>query len=162
MNKIFLLILFTSFSLTSFSQNLTLTDIKYLFEHNVENCDSYLAKKSFYFMESKDAKLGEPCSSTNWAYKRNSSNNRAQAFIIKNCDGANEGFIFFQFADKNIFESIKSVCKMQGYKFVNKRTNVYGTVWFTFESKNYKIEFGSSLDDVSNENVYIITFEKTK
>lgn len=141
------------------AQALSFSDLKYILQHTTVNVDSYLANKNYYFMKSKEGETSEDCPSTTWAFKRNTENNRANSFIVKHCDDADAGFIFYQFGDKQIFENIKSYCESQSFKFIKKSVNQYGTMWFTYHSDKYKIEFGSSLDDKNNENVYIITLE---
>jgi len=158
--KLTLLIGILFINLNVSAQNLTFLDIKYLYEHNIDNCESYLAKKHYYFMQSEEAKEGNICPSTTWAYKRNNTNNRAKSFLVKTCDVAYAGLIFYQFTNNTELEKIKTICKNQGFKFVKKTTSPYGTIWFTYESNKYKIEFGSGLDDTDNSNAYMISFTK--
>jgi len=158
--KLSVLIGFLFINLNVVSQNLSFVDIKYLYEHSIDNCDSYLASKKYYFMKSEEAKDGEVCASTTWAYKRNNINNKATSFIVKTCDEANIGLIFYQFSNNTELEKIKTACKNQGFKFVKKSTSPYGTIWFTYESSKYRIEFGSGLDDDNNINVYMVSFNK--
>ena len=100
------------------------------------------------------------CPSTTWAYRRTSATNRAQSFVVKTCDEANVGLIFYQFINKTELENVKASCKNQGFKFVKKTTSPYGSIWLTYESKTHKIEFGSGLDDKDNGNTYMISFSK--
>lgn len=116
------------------SQNISFVDIKYLYENNIDDCESYLAKKQYLFLKSEDGKVGEICPSTTWAYKRNNVNNRAKSFLVKTCDKANVGLIFYQFTDNTELEKVKSICKTLGFKFIQKTTSPYGTVWFTYQS----------------------------
>nr|WP_315183862.1 hypothetical protein [uncultured Flavobacterium sp.] len=157
--KNFILTLFILFNLQLKAQSFSFADLKYILQNSTENCDSYLGNKNYFFMKSEEGKTNTDCSSTTWAFKRNSQNDRAKSFVIKNCDTANKGFIFYQFSNKQTYESIKTYCKKQSFKFIEKWNSPYGTIWFTFKSNKYKIDFGSGLDDQTNENIYIITLE---
>lgn len=159
-------ILFYSFFLMiiafqkSFSQKLNFTDLEYCLIHRIDESDTYLAKRGYEFMKYEEKKDTYSCANTEWAFARNTSNNRAASFISKYCDEPNEGFVWFQPVDKKAFEAIKTECLKLGFKFKSKifETEV-GALNFVYVTKKYKIEFASGINN-DNTNVYSITLHK--
>ena len=143
-----------------FSQKLFFTDLEYCLTHRIDQSDTYLAKKGYDFMKYNEKENTYSCAYTEWAFARNTNNNRAAAFITKHCDEPNEGFVWFQPFDKKTFEAIKTECLLLGFKF---KTKIFekevGALNFVYISKRYKIEFASGIND-DNTNVYSITLHK--
>lgn len=140
----------------SYSQNLTFNDLKYLLEHNVESSDTYITKKGFkyYKVEKYDY-----CDAMIWSFDRNTYNDRAQAFIAKNCYEASLGFILYQLGEQTTFNKIKEYCKSIGFRLTKTETSPFNDLCSTFENTKYKIEFCSGLNENTNLNSYTITLE---
>ncbi len=155
-NKLFFLSFILLLSFESYCQKILFYDLKYLLEHDVESSDAYITKKGFKYYEAEKGKNGN-CDSIIWSFNRNTYNNRADAFIAKYCFKANSGFIWYQFADRLAFDKIKENCKAIGYKLTNRETNPFDALCTTFESREFKIEFCSGLNEGTNRNSYTIT-----
>lgn len=143
-------------SIESYSQNLTFNDLKYLLEHNVESSDTYITKKGFKYHEAQKSE-NDFCDAMIWSFDRNTYNDRAQAFIAKNCYEANLGFIWYQLSDQTTFDKIKEHCKSMGFRLTKTETSKFNDLCSTFENTKYEIKFCSGLEKNTNRNSYTIT-----
>ena len=161
--KTILIITFIIFFSKSYSQETILkfgySDMKYLLENNIEEADSYLSLRNFEF---QTVSKSEDCDATVWSYKRNIKNDASIAFVSKNCSDANKGFIWFQTADKRIYNNIKEQCKSIGFKYSNSETDEFNQLCLLYKRIKYKITFCSGIHPDSNKNVYLITLELNK
>jgi hypothetical protein len=156
--KLFCLIVFLISSQSIFSQVLTLFDLTYLLEHDIESSDTYITEKGFRYDEVKKGENGK-CDAMFWSYNRNPLNNKSVAYISKYCFEANYGFIWYQLIDKLTFDKIKRDCKSKGFKLVNTEVNELNNYSAIFENNEYKIKFTSGLDSTTKRNFYIINLQ---
>lgn len=154
--KLFIFSFALLFFYESYSQNLTFNDLKYLLEHDIESSDSYITKKGFKYHEAEKSENGE-CASMIWSFNRNINNDRAIAFIAKNCFEANLGIIWYQLGEQVTFDKIKEYCKTIGFKLTKTETSKFNDLCSTFENTKYEIKFCSGLDNITNKNSYTIT-----
>ena len=151
------LVLLTLFNCNlALSQNLTYQDMKYLLEHEIEDADNYISKKGFLYHRTEENNNGD-CKTMFWSFDRNTSNNRAVAFISKYCFVANSGFIWYQLGDRKTFDNIKSYCKSSGFKQSTTETDKEGSLCTTYDGEKFKIQFCSGLNTGTNKNIYTIT-----
>jgi hypothetical protein len=158
MLKIIFTISFSLLTIKSNCQNLSLTDLKYLLEHDVESADSYITTKGFKYHKAQKGENGS-CDAMTWSFNRDIDNDNAESFIAKNCYKANYGFIWYQFVNNNTFERIKNNCKNLGYKLTKTEISPFNDLCTTFENLKYKIKFCSGLEEETNKNGYIITLD---
>lgn len=156
--KIIVAISFSLLTIKSNSQNLALSDLKYLLEHDVESADTYITAKGFKYHEAQKGENGD-CDAMIWSFDRDVNNDRAVSFIAKNCYEANYGFIWYQLGDKAAFDRIKNNCKSLGFKLTKTETSPFKDLCTTFENTKYKIQFCSGLNEGTNKNSYTITLK---
>jgi len=154
--KLTLTIIFSTFILNGFSQNITFVDLKYLLDHNVEEADNYITTKGFKYHEAKKGENGD-CDDMIWSLNRNTTNDQADAFIAKTCYEAHLGFIWYQLGNKIIFDKIKSYCKLLGLKLTDTQISKFNDLCTVYENTKYEIKFCSGLNDGTNKNSYTIT-----
>jgi hypothetical protein len=158
MLKIIVTISFSLLAIESNCQNLSLLDLKYLLEHDVESADTYITSKGFQYHKAQKGENGD-CDSMIWSFNRDIDNDNAQSFIAKNCYKANYGFIWYQLVDNNTFDRIKNNCKNLGYKLTKTEVDPFKDLCTTFENLKYKIQFCSGLEEETNKNSYTITLK---
>lgn len=155
----FILLLSSFFSITenTFAQKLSFNDLAYCLSHRIDEIDTYLGNKGYEFFKYTEKEVDYGCPTTTWAYSREISDNRADAFIARYCENINEGFVWYQPKDKRALEDIKSECLKKGFKFISKKFETsIGAIIFMYKNNNYKIEFTSGLNKY-NSNVYSVT-----
>lgn len=140
-----------------FAQKLNYFDLKYLFEHSVDEANDYVIKKGFEFYKTEIEENGID-KSMSWAFQRNTYSDGADYFLTKYKLDANTGFIWYQLVDVKIFDQIKSYCKSIGFKITNSEINSLGNLCSTYENSIFKIDFCSGINSKSNKNIYFITF----
>jgi hypothetical protein len=114
--KKLILIIITFYNLNLYSQHLTMNDLDYLYNNNIEGCDALLTQKGFVYdkTELKDGKLV-----TLWYYKRHNSNdtnsNKSNEFIYKECEDKTFSpecdLLQYIFSDNLHFNAIKENIK---------------------------------------------------
>ena len=158
MQKIIVAISFSLLAIESNCQNLSLPDLKYLLEHDVESADTYITAKGFQYHKAQKGESGD-CDAITWSFNRDVNNDRAASFVAKNCYKANHGFMWYQLGDKATYDRIKNNCKNLGYMLTKSEISPFNDLCTTFENSKYKIEFCSGLDEGTNRNSYVITLK---
>lgn len=157
---IFLTLIFVTKNENAFTQNLTFSDLSYIIAHRIDESDTYLGKKGYEFLKYTEKDEDYSCPTTEWAFSRNISTDKADAFIARYCEDINEGFVWYQPKNKKAFEDFKSECLKLGFRFITKEYEPkVGAINFIYQNKNYKIQFASGLNR-DNSNVYSITLHK--
>ena len=141
-----------------FSQKLNYFDLKYLFEHSVDEANDYIIKKGFEFHKTESEEDGINKTMT-WSFERDTYTDRAKSFIAKYKFEANTGFIWYQLDDIKTVDQIKTYCKSIGFKLINSEIDLFGSLCSTYESSAFTIQFCSGRDSKSNRNSYTITFD---
>lgn len=155
MKEILLFIIFSLFLDPILNaQKLNFDDLEYIFMHDLESSDSYLTKKLFVFHEFEDISEGNECQSTMWKFNNSMSN----SYLNKYCNSIYEGFVWYQFSEKEIYESIKKDVKSRGFNLLKTETNPFGDLCFVFVKKKYRIEFCSGKK--TNDETKIVYFVK--
>ncbi len=142
----------------SFSQKLNYFDLKYLFEHSVDEANDYIIKKGFEFHKTETEENGIDKTMT-WSFERDTYTDRAISFIYKYKFEANTGFIYYQLDDVKTVDQIKTYCKSIGFKLINSEIDQFGNLCSTYKNSKFKLQFCSGLDSKSNKNNYSITFD---
>jgi hypothetical protein len=145
--------------LQSDAQVLTLTNLKSLFQNNLEFSNEFLTNKGFNFSETIDFK-DEGDFGTTWTYNRNISNNYASYFITKSSSKKNWGIIFYQVLSGSEINLIKNQCKAIGYKLVKVERDKLGSLNSIYSNGVYDVIFTSGIIEESNTNGFSITFQK--
>jgi hypothetical protein len=153
--KILLTILFTFLSsAVVLSQEITIVDLKYLLQNDVEEANIYILKKGFSFYETQK---DEGCDAIFWAKNRDVNSDLSEEFIAKQCFSANEGFIWYQMSFKLNFEKSVSWCVQNGYNNIKSEVSPFGDFCSTYSDGNFLIEFCSGINKATKINEYIIT-----
>ena len=142
MLKIIVTISFSLLTIKSNCQNLSLSDLKYLLEHDVESADTYITAKGFNYHKAQKVKNGD-CDTITWSFGRDVNNDWAESFIAKSCYKANYGFVWYQLDDRATFDKIKNNCKNLGYNLTKTETSPFKDLCTTFENSKHKTEFCS-------------------
>ncbi len=146
-----LVLLFTNIGYT---QSLSFFDLKYLLTHNVDDADTYITKKGYKF---DSVEKFEFCDEMGWSYNRNTQNNKAISFVYKHCFDANKGFIYYQPEDRKDYDQIRDYCKSIGFNFTKTEITPHNSLNIMYENNEYKIEFGSGINE--GRNVYKINLQ---
>ena len=109
----------------SLAQNITFSDIKYVQEHNTQDCNSYLTKKGFTSKINSEnvVHFDDNISFTQWGYPKSGlKNDNFMVFIEKYGNKANiglvkpdDGLVGFTTMNKVLFNSIITHCIKIGY-----------------------------------------------
>jgi hypothetical protein len=145
-------------STATYSQTLNLTDLKLIYQNDVEYANDLLTRKGFEFYTSEEKENGEL--KTGWALNRDNYTNRAVKFISKSCQKKNCGIVWYQLNSINEFNNIKNFTKTLGYKLINTYRDELGSLNFEYTNKIYKIKFSQGLSEETSNNLYFITFGK--
>ena len=141
-------------SAVALSQEITMVDLKYLLENDVEKANIYILKKGFnYYETQKD----EGCDAIFWALNRDVNSDLSEEFIAKQCFSANEGFIWYQMANKLNFEKLVTWCLQNGYHMTKTEVNPFGDFCSSYSDGNFLIEFCQGINKATKINEYIIT-----
>lgn len=132
---------------TTVAQKLSFNDLKYIFQHDLENVNTYLAKREFFFFNT-EKRDDNYLNSTAWSCKKHrnvSTDTEPYAFVRKISNNANEGEVAYQLVkDVDNCESIKTFCKNVGFKLIKTETDENKNLCFTYSDLKYKIQFCSS------------------
>lgn len=142
----------------SFSQKINYFDLKYLFEHSVDEANDYIIKKGFEFHKTETEENGIDKSMT-WSYHRDAYTDKAKSFIAKYKFDANTGFIWYQIDDVKTVDQIKTYCKSIGFKLKKSEIDPFGSLCSSYENSKFTIQFCYGLDEKSNRNIYTINFD---
>ena len=157
--KIILSILgFLQISTIVWSQEITIADLKYLLQNDVEKANVYILKKGFHFYETQK---DEGCDAIFWAQNRDVNSDLAEEFIAKQCFSANEGFIWYQMSDKPNFEKMVSYCLQNGFQNSKSEVSPFGDFCSTYSDGKISIEFCSGINKTTKVNEYVITIKTT-
>lgn len=151
----FLLLLFVSTK--GFSQKLSYLDLKYLIEHGIDDADNFLSKKGFEFLETEVDENGID-KTMQWAVGGNGFNpTQVKWLVYKYSFEANNGFIWYQFDDRETFDKIKTYCQSIGFKTKDSEINKFGNLSIIYENVKYTIKFNSGREKQSNKTVYNVS-----
>lgn len=82
-------------SISTYSQTLNPTDLKLIYQNDIEYANDLLTRKGFEFYISEENENGDL--STRWTLKRDKYSNKAVKFIIKSCQKKNCGMFVIKF-----------------------------------------------------------------
>lgn len=143
MKKLLQLTLFLIISNLSYSQKLTLVDLKYIYEQNTESTNNYLLKKGFNFFRRKSNEL---TTITSYSGKN-------QTFVIQY-----GGLCKYQFYDSKIYTSIRDECIKNGFRLVDETTETPEDSGLTFIFVKGKSCIYFSSINILNKTKYIISY----
>jgi len=155
MKKSLITIIILFLHLNSFCQLLTLNDLKFLYHHDIESCDSYLQKRGFSVLKAQ-ASDGGSHYTTAWKCKKHpniQNDNEPFAFVAKFSNYANDGEVGYQLVKDNLnCNNIREECKTQGFKLINTESNEKKYLCYTYLSSKYKVVLCSGNNsDYENE-----------
>ena len=143
----YLLTVFLLLASNSWAQNITLVDIRYIQEHNVEQADKYILRKGF---AAKIIHYEGNVVCTQWNYPKSGiSNDRFTAFIFKNGTEGIIGAGKLQSASvsyTNLYKSQIFSIVESAYKVGYIKSKAYGTSLLILKDDTYRILFDNDPD----------------
>ena len=140
------------------AQHLTISNLKSLYQNNLEFSNEFLTIKGFEFFKTEENKDGG--FSTWWAYERNTNNDRARYFIAKSSNVKDYGIVWYQVWNGDEINVVKNQCKSLGYKLIKIERDKLGSLQSKYSNGVYEVIFTSGIIEESNTNAHTITFQR--